>query len=57
MLIKRMPDAVSPRATEFNVGNAMSRTPSCSGTTKFMSPITNGIAMKKIMMVPCAEKI
>ena len=35
----------------------MSRTPSCSGTTKFIRPITNGIAMKKIMMVPCAEKI
>ena len=35
----------------------MSRTPSCSGTTKFIIPITNGIAMKKIMIVPCAEKI
>jgi hypothetical protein len=57
MLISRIPDAVSPKATEFNVGKAMSRTPSCSGTTKFISPITNGIAMKKIMMVPCAEKI
>ena len=51
-----MPDAVSHKATEFNVGKAMSRTPSCSGTTKFISPITNGIAMKKIMIVPCAEK-
>ena len=57
MLIKRIPDAVSPRAIEFKVGNAMSRTPSCSGTTKFIIPITNGIAMKKIMIVPCAEKI
>jgi len=35
----------------------MSRTPSCSGTTKFIIPITNGIAMKKIMIVPCAAKI
>ena len=52
-----MPDAVSQRLTEFSVGNAMSRTPSCSGTTKFISPITSGIATKKIMMVPCAEKI
>ena len=51
-----MPDAVSPNATEFNVGKAMSRTPSCSGTTKFIIPMTNGIAMKKIMIVPCAEK-
>ena len=39
------------------MGNATSRMPSCSGTAKFISPTTNGIAMKKIMMVPCAEKI
>jgi hypothetical protein len=51
MLVRSMPDAVSHKATEFNVGKAMSRTPSCSGTTKFINPITNGIAMKKIMMV------
>ena len=49
--------AVSQKPTELSVGNATSRTPSCSGTTKFISPITNGIATKKIMMVPCAEKI
>ena len=30
--------------------------PSCSGTAKFMRPTTNGIAMKKIMMVPCAKE-
>ena len=57
MLISSMPDAVSQKLTEFSVGKATSRTPSCSGTTKFISPITNGIATKKIMIVPCAEKI
>jgi len=31
--------------------------PSCSGTTRFINPITSGIATKKIMMVPCAEKV
>ena len=46
-----------PEAAEFSVGKATSRTPSCSGTTKFISPIMNGIATKKIMIVPCAEKI
>ncbi len=57
MLVRRMPDAVSHRLTEFKVGNATSRMPSCSGTAKFIRPIMKGIAMKKIMMVPCAEKI
>ena len=56
-LVRRMPEAVSHRLTEFKVGKATSRTPSCSGTAKFISPIMNGIAMKKIMIVPCAEKI
>ena len=37
-------------------GNATSRMPSCSGTAKFISPMTNGMATKKIIMVPCAEK-
>jgi hypothetical protein len=39
------------------VGNATSRTPSWSGTTKFISPMTKGIATKKIIRVPWAEKI
>jgi hypothetical protein len=56
-LTSSAPDAVSQKLTEFSVGKATSRTPSCSGTTKFISPITNGIATKKIMIVPCAEKI
>jgi hypothetical protein len=57
MLTSSAPVAVSQKLTEFSVGNATSRTPSCSGTTKFISPITNGMATKKIMIVPCAEKI
>ena len=57
MFVSRMPDAVSHRLTEFSVGKATSRMPSCSGTTKFINPMMNGIAMKKIMIVPCAEKI
>ena len=48
------PVAVSQKLTEFSVGNATSRTPSCSGTAKFIRPIMNGIATKKIMIVPCA---
>ena len=57
MLTSSAPVAVSQKLTEFSVGKATSRTPSCSGTTKFISPITNGMATKKIMIVPCAEKI
>jgi hypothetical protein len=51
------PVAVSQKLTEFSVGNATSRAPSCNGMTKFISPMTNGIATKKIISVPCAEKI
>jgi hypothetical protein len=57
ILTSRAPVAVSQKLVELSVGNATSRTPSCSGTTKFMSPITSGMAAKKIMIVPCAEKI
>ena len=57
MLMSSTPEAVSQRLTELKVGKATSRTPSCSGTAKFISPIMNGIATKKIMIVPCAEKI
>ena len=52
-----MPEAVSHRLTEFSVGKATSRTPSCSGTTKFISPTMKVMATKKIMIVPWAEKI
>ena len=57
MLTSSAPEAVSQKLTEFSTGKATSRTPSCSGTTKFISPITNGMATKKIMIVPWAEKI
>jgi hypothetical protein len=43
-LISNAPDAVSQKLTELSTGKATSRTPSCSGTTKFISPIMNGIA-------------
>ena len=55
MFSSSTPDAVSHSDTELSVGNATSRTPSCSGTAKFIRPTTNGIATKKIMIVPCAE--
>ena len=57
MLTSSAPVAVSQKPTEFSIGKATSRAPSCSGTTKFISPITKGMATKKIMIVPCAEKI
>ena len=50
------PDAVSPSETWFNTGNAMSRAPICKGTAKLISPVTSGVATKKIMIVPWVEK-
>ena len=57
MLISSTAAAVNQKLTELKVGKATSRTPSCSGTAKFISPIMKGIATKKIMIVPWAEKI
>ena len=57
MLTSSAPVAVSQKPTEFRVGKATSRTPSCSGTTKFIMPMISGMATKKIMIVPWAEKI
>ena len=57
MLTSSAPVAVSQKPTELSVGERDVAAPSCSGTTKFISPITNGIATKKIISVPCAEKI
>jgi hypothetical protein len=51
------PAVVSQRLTEFMNGKATSRAPICCGTTILISPVRNGIAMKKIMMVPCELKI
>jgi len=39
-----------------SVGKATSRT-QAAAAPKIHQPIKNGIAMKKIMMVPCPEKI
>ena len=55
MLTSSAPVAVSQKLTEFSVGNATSRAPNCSGSTKVMRPIRNGMATKKIISVPCAE--
>src|SRR5258708_32076756 len=55
MFTRSAPDAVSQKLMALSTGKATSRTPSCSGTTKFMSPTMNGIAMKKIMMVRSEE--
>ena len=56
-LISPNPATVSQKLSELRNGNATSRAPICRGTTMFIIPITNGIAMKKIMIAPCAEKI
>ena len=48
------PETVIQNEKLLRNGKATSRAPICSGTTKFISPVTNGIAMKKIMMTPCA---
>ena len=48
------PTTVIQNEKLFRNGKATSRAPICSGTTKFIRPVTKGIAMKKIMMTPCA---
>ncbi len=57
MLTSSAPVAVSQNETELSVGKATSRTPSWSGMAKFISPMRKGMATKKIISVPCAEKI
>jgi hypothetical protein len=51
MLTSNAPAAVSQKLSAFITGKATSRAPICRGTTKFINPTTNGIAMKKIMIV------
>ena len=46
------PAIVSIRLIALSSGKATSRAPICSGTAKLISPVRNGIAMKKIMMAP-----
>ena len=57
MLISAAPATNSQKLSEFRNGNATSRAPICSGTIRFNRPVMNGMAMKKIMITPCAVKI
>jgi hypothetical protein len=51
------PPTVIQRLKLLRKGKATSRAPICSGMTRFIIPVTKGIATKKIMIVPWAEKI
>ena len=51
------PDTVIQKLKLLRNGKATSRAPICSGTTKFIRPVTSGIATKKIMITPWAVKI
>ena len=57
IMTRPAPQAVIQKLKLLRNGNATSRAPICNGTTKFMSPVTSGIATKKIMMTPWAVKI
>ena len=50
------PAVESHRLTAFMKGKATSREPICCGMIKLIRPDRNGIAMKKIMIVPWDEK-
>ena len=50
------PAVVIQKLKLFRKGKATSRAPICSGTTKFIRPVTSGMAMKKIMITPWAVK-
>ena len=56
-IVSTTPPVVIQKLKLLRNGKATSRAPICSGTAKFMSPVTNGIATKKIMIMPCAVKI
>ena len=57
-IITRMaPPVVIQKLKLLRNGNATSRAPICSGMTKFIRPVTSGMATKKIMITPCAVKI
>ncbi len=56
MLIRIALTAVIQNDSELMNGNATSRAPICSGTIRFIRPTMNTIAMKKIMITPCAVK-
>ncbi|MGY4282764.1 hypothetical protein ACVWXO_001984 [Bradyrhizobium sp. LM2.7] len=50
------PPTVIQKLKLFRNGNDTSRAPICRGTTKFIRPVTSGIATKKIMITPWAVK-
>src|SRR5262244_3444194 len=56
-LISSAPVAVSQRLIELSTGKATSRTPSCNGTTRFINPMTSGIATKKILIVVLRRQV
>ena len=53
-MVRIAPDTVIQKLKLLRNGKLTSRAPICSGTTKFMIPVTSGIATKKIMITPCA---
>jgi hypothetical protein len=56
-LIRTALIAVIQKESEFRNEKATSRAPICSGTIRLNRPTISAIAMKKIMMTPCAVKI
>ena len=47
------PNKNNQNPNEFKNGNATSRAPICNGMTAFINANNNGIAAKKIIVVPC----
>ncbi|MCY1212555.1 hypothetical protein D9M72_242930 [compost metagenome] len=56
-MTRMAPPVVIQKLKLFRNGKATSRAPICSGMTKFINPVTSGMATKKIMITPCAVKI
>ncbi|MNH34981.1 hypothetical protein D3C79_956250 [compost metagenome] len=54
---KPAPAANNQKLTAFRRGKATSRAPICSGITIFIKPITNGMAINKIINKPCVVNI
>ena len=57
MSTRPAPAVVNHRLIAFMNGKATSREPICWGMIRLISPDRNGMAMKKIMIVPWEEKI
>src|SRR5690625_3783157 len=56
ILKKTAPAKNNQNPTALRKGNAKSRAPICNGTATFIKPSNNGIAAKKIIIVPCVVK-